>query len=107
MKTTYHKKNRGVSSSFRRQMAINSQIINNSHKNYPREDYRRKLYHEENSNLLYLTDEFKNKIKIIRAKLPSFPNQVKEMQVSKVTIPAQPAAAQCNFPSFMTPIISI
>jgi hypothetical protein len=53
MKTTNHKNNRGVSSSFRRQMTLNSQIISNSHKNYPREDYRKQLQHKKNSTYLY------------------------------------------------------
>jgi hypothetical protein len=34
----------------------------------------------------------------IRAKLPYFPNQVKEMHVRERIIPAHPAAAQRNFP---------
>ncbi len=34
----------------------------------------------------------------IRAKLPYFPNQVKEIHVHERIIPAHPAAAQRNFP---------
>jgi hypothetical protein len=34
----------------------------------------------------------------IRAKLPYFPNQIKEMRVSEMIIPAHPATAQRNFP---------
>ncbi len=73
----------------------------------PKEDYRNNYNTRKVAPSYTQQMNSKTRSRKIRAKLPYFANQVKEMHVRQMIIPAHPAAAQRNFPFFMTLIISI
>ncbi len=64
----------------------------------PKEDYRNNYNTRKVAPSHTQQMNSKTRSRKIRAKLLYFPNQVKEMHVREMIIPAHPAAAQRNFP---------